>query len=217
MSAPGKLPNCDTRSIGFGEELQFQWGGTHSGRTVRHHFGNGVYSIDEYPSDLISPATQRVCTSDICNAVALFFHSFSDNRRTNICPFREGFCKMFLRRMGAAGDLLIQKMQRYGFQIESGFLDRYDPRKQYNHFRAWQDRFQTEDREKPTGKVWNPPINLTTAGGRVIFQRRTHPVLIELGYTFPRSFHMIKTRISLFPRIAWDEPSIRNGFRRFSF
>lgn len=115
---------------------------------------------------------------------------------------------------GEVGRGLVSAIEQHGLMIETGFLDRRHPVKAQNYFQSWQERFSTEDPEVALSRAqaqWHaydqcwwktepdaPPTLMTR--------------ILRSGFQLNPSDNQKYLR---FPRIAFDGPSAKNGFRRF--
>jgi len=214
---PGELSSGLLEDLGFGGDVQFKWGGKSSGRTSRTHFGNGVYSTDYYPSHLFLLPHNEILYQRHMPTKLLFFSTQSSKKGGRTLVHSSKHFEAFLRRSGKAGAQIIQKLVHCGFRIESGFLDRNHPQKQYNYFRSWQDRFQTEDRDEAYRMCMESRNQFDACWWKSDFAGGDdHPVLMTRVH-IPAAIAYGGIEYLLFPRIALDGPNIANGFRQFSF
>jgi len=216
---PGEFPIGIRDLLGFEENSQFPWGGVHSGRTSRRELGNGVFSTDYYPSHLFLLPHNEILYQRHMPTRLLFFSTQSSVIGGRTFVHSSKVLERFLLSTGQNGKNLLKKMHRYGFRIDSGFLDRYDPRKENNHFRSWQDRFQTENREEAYERCIAARDQFDNCWWKKDFPAgEQYPVLMT-RIQIPAVIQHVQDQQEylLFPRIALDGPTLCNGFRRFSF
>ncbi|MCB1159888.1 MAG: TauD/TfdA family dioxygenase, partial [Leptospiraceae bacterium] len=218
-SHPGELPFEIQAALGFSTEEQFIWGGSNSGRTMRKHWGNGVYATDYYPPELFLLPHNEILYQLRLPTRLLFFstHPAKTGGRTFVHSAK-GF-EEFLLNSGNVGIGLIEKMYQHGFRIDTGFLDDKDPQKKFNYFRSWQERFQTQDREEALSKCRKATDQFDDCCWKTDFDKCDEfPMLMTRIHVPAVLFdNRMKENFLLFPRIALDPPHHHNGFREYLF
>lgn len=216
------LPESVLASLGFAPDEQFQWGGTNSGRTVRTPLGSGFHTVDKFPSQMPLLAHNEILYQRVLPLKMLFHYRQVSGEgyggRTFVHSAQN--MELLVRESGEVGEVLLKKLKKYGQLIRTGFLDQNHPDKEQNYVRSWQDRFGTTDidvavkicSEQRThfDHCWKKVLAATDAKGQP-----TYMLMTEV--TIPMFKHDSRNDKSymMFPRIAYDNPSIINGFREF--
>lgn len=214
--APTEIPDEILEGLGFGETDQFQWGGQKSGRTVRAEASKAMRHTDEYPKELMLLPHNEILYQRSMPLRLMFYCGMPGEIGKGGRTFAHSALKTeeYIRQCGPEGTALLDKMREGGFTIETGFLDENHPAKAENYFRSWQDRFGTEDRDEAlalcqasTGQFdecwWKDE-----GDGQYTLMTSINVPAFKTDERDGQSYFM-------FPRIALDEPSIQNGYRRY--
>lgn len=207
-------------SLGFSAAEQFQGGG----RTSEHHqqkwVERGLRRLDFYPPHLYLLPNNEVqyqrcsprrvlfyCRQPAPVGGRAFLHSAAD-------------VESRLHTAGLVGQEMLDKLTRHGLMIETGFLDAHDPRKPDNYFQSWQERFGCDDpdaalstalaRTSEYDHCWWREETGSAPNGRPLLTLMTRITLSAFKID-PRTGR----RYLRFPRIAFDGPSAKNGYRQF--
>lgn len=208
VGGPGELPQHVLDALGFGGADTFPWGGMSSGRTTRRALGRELRATDEYPPHLWLLPHNEVLYQRTMPARLLFFSatevSAAQGGRTFV--HSSALLERVLRDHG--GDALLEGLRRHGLLIEMGFIDERHPERRLNFFRSWQDRFDTTDRDEAARRCRASTHQFDECwwkdegGGCFTLMTRVRVPAFSRGHL-------------LFPRVALDEPSLRNGHRRY--
>lgn len=204
----GGLPEATLRALRFGGADAFPWGGMSSGRTTRKALSRELRATDEYPAHLWLLPHNEVLYQRTLPARLLFFSAKQLPADVGGRTFVHS-SKLFeqtLRDLG--GDALLEGLRRHGLLIEMGFVDDRHPERYLNFFRSWQERFDTTDRDEAARRCRASTHQFDECwwkdegGGLATLMTRIRVPAFCDGHL-------------LFPRIALDEPSVRNGHRRY--
>ncbi len=216
------LPETVLEGLGFGAREQFQWGGTNSGRTVRQPLGQGFHTVDKFPSYLPLLAHNEILYQRVLPRRLLFhFRQVSGEGhggRTFVHSARR--VEQILEDSGIVGQQLLVKLRKYGQLIRTGFLDEGHPMKSENYVRSWQDRFGTTDIDQALracshqtshfDRCWKQKLDSTNLHGEP-----TYMLMTEVTIPMFKRDERDGQSYMMFPRIAFDGPSLVNGFREF--
>jgi hypothetical protein len=204
----GALPEAVLGGLGFSSKDSFPWGGMSSGRTTRRQVSPELRATDEYPAHLWLLPHNEVLYQRSVPARLLFFSARdvapADGGRTFV--HSAVAFERFLRDQG--GEALLEGLRRHGLLIEMGFIDEGHPQRHLNFFRSWQERFATTDRAEAERRCRASTHQFDECwwkdegGGHATLMTRIRVPAFSHGFL-------------LFPRVALDEPSVRNGHRRY--
>ena len=198
------IPNNILSSIGFDVDNQFKWGGKDSGRTIRHSKGEGFFSVDKYPAELMLLPHQEIFYQRILPMNMLFHYrkTLDNGGRTLI------HSGIRLLEMIKSTDInFYNKLKKYGQTIITGFLDESHPLKEKNFVRSWQDRFGTSLIEEALINCKNQ----TTHFDKCWFVDS----MLMTEITIPLFKKHEDITYMMFPRISYNKASIINGNRKF--
>lgn len=220
-SQPSMLSDEVLDWLGFGPAVRFAWGGFNSGRTQRRALGRNFRATDDYPPQLWLLPHNEILYQRTMPRRLLFFSAHDidvecGGRTLVHCADR---LEDYLRR-APGGRALLQRLDRHGLLIESGFLDENHPRKAENYFRSWQDRFETTSRVEAMRRCqgatdqfdscwWHQEEGISPSG-EPLYTLMTR-IRMPAFQTHPDTGR----RHLFFPRIALDAPALHNGHRRF--
>ena len=204
----GGLPESTLRALRFGGADAFPWGGMSSGRTTRKALSRELRATDEYPAHLWLLPHNEVLYQRTLPARLLFFSAkqLPDDVGGRTFVHSSKLFEQTLRDLGGAA--LLDDLRRHGLLIEMGFIDDGHPKRHLNFFRSWQERFNTTDREEAARRCRASTHQFDECwwrdegGGHATLMTRIRVPAFCDGHL-------------LFPRIALDEPSVRNGHRRY--
>lgn len=204
----GALPEAVLRGLGFSSKDSFAWGGMSSGRTPRRQVSPELRATDAYPADLWLLPHNEVLYQRSVPARLLFFSARdvapADGGRTFV--HSAVAFERFLREQG--GDGLLEGLRQHGLLIEMGFIDEGHPERHLNYLRSWQERFATTDRDEAARRCRASTHQFDECwwqdegGGHATLMTRVRVPAFSHG-------------LLLFPRVALDAPSVRNGHRRY--
>ncbi|MBL8920865.1 MAG: TauD/TfdA family dioxygenase [Myxococcaceae bacterium] len=204
----GALPEPILRALHFGGEAAFPWGGMSSGRTTRRQLSRELRATDQYPAHLWLLPHNEVLYQRSMPARLLFFSAGrlaeAEGGRTFVHSAK--LLEQTLRELG--GGALLDELRRCGLLIEMGFVDDGHPERHLNFFRSWQERFDTGDRTEAERRCRASTHQFDECwwrdegGGHATLMTRIRVPAYCDGHL-------------LFPRVALDEPSVRNGHRRY--
>jgi hypothetical protein len=110
------------------------------------------------------------------------------------------------------GNELLHKYESRGISLEFGYLDMNDPAQAQLYTPSWQEKFNTNNIETALAECMND----TNIDYAFVKQNGKFNILITRtllpGYIYGENCKYFRP-----PRIAITEPSINNGFRRFTF
>ena len=200
--------------LGFSEKESFVQGGRTSAQWQEKWVEPGLRRMDFYPPSLYLLPNNEVQYQHSGPHKILFFCRTAPQQGGRTFLHSAAAVEAGLAASGALGEGLLEKLERHGLTIETGFLDRGHPQKSENYFQSWQERFATEDpllaieraRAQTNeydlcwwrGEPEEPPTLMT---------RITRP-----GF---QGDPCDQKRYLRFPRLALDPPSAQNGYRRF--
>lgn len=206
--------------LGFGERERFVRGGRTSAAWQTKWVEPGLRRLDYYPPDLWLLPNNEVQYQRCSPRWVLFYCHRAPSRGGRAFVHSASDVVRALRGHGAVGAALVEEITRHGLTIETGFLDRNDPRKRENYFQSWQERFETEDPDEALARAraardeydacW---FRDETARGERGDVARTLMTKITLTALFRDARD--GDEYLRFPRIALDPPSAQNGYRRF--
>lgn len=204
----GGLPESTLRALRFGGADAFPWGGMSSGRTTRKALSRELRATDEYPAHLWLLPHNEVLYQRTLPARLLFFSAkqLPDDVGGRTFVHSSKLFEQTLRDLGGAA--LLDDLRRHGLLIEMGFIDDGHPKRHLNFFRSWQERFDTTDRDEAARRCRASTHQFDECwwrdegGGHATLMTRIRVPAFCDGHL-------------LFPRIALDEPSVRNGHRRY--
>jgi hypothetical protein len=216
------LPESVLERLGFGSDQLFAWGGKTSGRTVRQSLGGGFHTVDKFPAQLPLLAHNEILYQRILPRRLLFNYwevSGEGNGGRTFVHSAQKYEKL-IRSSGDTGIRLLNKLAQFGQMIRTGFLDESHPLKSQNYVRSWQDRFATNDIDQAVlnclaqrthfDRCWKQKLGEKNEVGGDTFMLMTE-ITIPMFKVDIEDGH----RYMMFPRIAYDGPSIINGFREF--
>lgn len=207
-------------SLGFSPRERFDQGGRTSEGWQKKWVEPGLRRLDYYPPDLYLLANNEVQYRRCSPRRVLFYchRPAPDGGRTflhSAAAVEEG-----LRAAGPVGRRMLENFERHGLLIETGFLDRRDPRKSSNYFQSWQERFGTEDAGEALARArastteyddcWWREEERRGPQGEAVATLMTRITLSAFKID-PRD----GTRHLRFPRIALGAPAVENGYRRY--
>lgn len=204
--------------LGFQEHEQFVWGGRVSGRTLRAPLAKFLRATDLYPRERVLLAHNEILYQRFIPKALLFWCIQPKGRisggRTFVHCSRQ--VEKYISASGPVGMNLLEKLKKYGFMIESGFLDENHPLKEKNYFRSWQNRFETQCIEEAKMRCLASKYQFDDCwsikeddGPWFTLMTR---IFIPAYTKNPDNGHSYL----LFPRIALDGPCLENGYRRFT-
>ncbi len=204
----GALPTTILAALGFSPNDSFPWGGMSSGRTTRRALSPELRATDEYPPHLWLLPHNEVLYQRTIPARLLFFSArdVEPDQGGRTFVHEAAALERFLVTNG--GTSLLDGLRRHGLLIEMGFVDEGHPERHLNFFRSWQERFATTDRAEAARRCRAATHQFDECwwkdegGGHATLMTR-----IRVPAFCGRSL--------LFPRIALDPPSVRNGHRRY--
>ncbi|MEO0336718.1 MAG: hypothetical protein AAF202_09995, partial [Pseudomonadota bacterium] len=122
-----------------------------------------------------------------------------------------------LIRAQQGGAELLQKIQKKGLKIYTGYLDNSDPRRAANYMKTWQELAGTSDIDEAVEKlseryshVWKKKESLRLESGQPVYTLMTATVLEGFREKDGLSYLNL-------PRLAVTAPSYINGYREFLF
>ncbi|MFO0557869.1 MAG: TauD/TfdA family dioxygenase [Polyangiales bacterium] len=204
-------------ALGFAPHEQFSSGGRTSESWQRKWVEPGLRRMDFYPPDLYLLANNEVQYRRCSPRRVLFYckRPATDGGRAFVHSAER--VERALRASGAVGRALLERLDRCGMLIETGFLHRDHPEKQSNYFQSWQERFGTESADEALARARANAVEYDRC-----FFRDDEPaahrtlmtsITIRAFWGDPQTGE----RFLRFPRVALDGPSARNGYRRFAF
>ncbi len=204
----GGLPEATLRALRFGGDDAFPWGGMSSGRTTRRVLSRELRATDEYPAHLWLLPHNEVLYQRTMPARLLFFSAKRLPDDVGGRTFVHS-AKLFEQTVvDLGGAALLEGLRRHGLLIEMGFVDDGHPERHLNFFRSWQERFDTTDRDEAVRRCRASTHQFDDCwwkdegGGHATLMTRIRVPAFFDGHLF-------------FPRVALDEPSVRNGHRRY--
>lgn len=206
--------------IGFSKENQFIWGGRTSENWQKKWVAPGLRRMDYYPEQLyLLPNNEIQYQRFFPERILFFCHKFHLKHGGRTFAHSAKDVEYYLNS-SQVGRRLIDKLKHYGVIIETGFIDQRHPEKNNNYFQSWQERFETNSMEEALHRCrmlgyeydecwWKPETQKSIDGSLLytLMTRITLPAFIK----DPRNGEMYLR----FPRIALNEPSFVNGYRRF--
>jgi hypothetical protein len=222
VASEGALPDEVLDALGFGERDAFPWGGMSSGRTTRRALSRALRATDDYPAGRWLLPHNEVLYQRTMPARLLFFSAAAGDPTRGGRTFVHEAARLeaWLRGCGPAGEALLGSLRAHGLLIEMGFLDERHPEKARNYFRSWQDRFETDDRDEALARCRAATLQFDEAwwrdepleGGAVVHTLMTR-IRVPAFCRHPGAAG--PGALLLFPRVALDGPSLRNGHRVF--
>jgi len=199
--------------LGFDQDHRFKWGGQTSGRTVRQFLSDHFRSVDIYPPEMfLLPHNEILYQHYLPRKLMIYCDQPNgDGRQGGRTFIHQAKLTERLIAQTPVGQQLLRRIRNDGFTIITGFVDQNHPNKEINYFRSWQDRFGSEDRDQ---------VLETCLAAKDQFD---HCEWIEEKVN-EETYWTLMTRITvpgyksdylMFPRIAFDNPSFKNGYRRF--
>lgn len=215
-----KLPDSVIESLGFGPGKQFPWGGVGSGRTIRTAKGQGFHTVDKYPAELTLLPHQEIFYQRIMPVSMMFsYRKVSGKGNGGRTPVHSGeLLEKYLSKKGPEGQALIEKLRWYGQTIITGFLDANHSLKEKNFVRSWQDRFQTNDIEEAISRCLAQKTHFDDCWAEEtgeFYENGAPKYMLMTEITVPLFKDLDGSSYMMFPRIAYDQPSIINGLRKF--
>lgn len=206
--------------LGFGASERFVRGGRTSDSWQKKWVEPGLRRLDYYPPDLWLLPNNEVQYQRCSPRWVLFYCHRAPTRGGRTFVHSADAVLRALRENGSLGARLVDDITRSGLTIETGFLDRNDPRKHENYFQSWQERFGTDDPDEALARAraardeydacWFRDEDATNARGttaRTLMTKITLTALFEDDRDGGQHLR--------FPRVALDPPSAKNGYRRF--
>lgn len=202
-------------SLGFAPREQFSSGGRTSEQWQQKWVEPGLRRMDFYPPELYLLANNEVQYRRCSPRRVLFYCKRPAVEGGRAFVHSAARVERALRESGSLGRSLIERLDRWGMLIETGFLHRDHPEKHGNYFQSWQERFGTEDEELALARAREN----TVEQDRCFFRDdRDEPRTLMTSITIRAFWSDPRTgeRFLRFPRIALDGPRARNGYRRFA-
>jgi hypothetical protein len=173
--------------------------------------------MDFYPPELYLLPNNEVQYQRCSPRRVLFYCQRAPTQGGRTFVHRADALVPLLRETGLAGRALVDKLERFGLVIETGFLHRAHPLKSANYFQSWQERFGTDVPEEALVRARAKTLEYDECWFRDDPSERAHPTLmtritISAFWSDPSDGR----RYLRFPRIALDGPSAKNGYRRFT-
>lgn len=197
------IPEEILNKIGFSFDKQFRWGGKDSGRTIRYSKGNGFHSVDKYPANLMLLPHQEIFYQRILPKNMLFHY----RKTTNIGGRTLIHSGIRLLEMIKKENIQLYNKMLYGQSIITGFLDENHHLKNENFVRSWQDRFGTDNMDEALVVCKNQTTHFDECW--------KEDSMLMTKITIPLFKEYLNELYMMFPRIAYDKPSLINGNRRF--
>ncbi|MBM4776697.1 MAG: TauD/TfdA family dioxygenase [Archangiaceae bacterium] len=204
----GGLPEATLRALRFGGAEAFPWGGMSSGRTTRKALSRELRATDEYPAHLWLLPHNEVLYQRTMPARLLVFSAKGLPDDVGGRTFVHSAALLEQTVLDLGGAALLEGLRRHGLLIEMGFVDDGHPERHLNFFRSWQERFDTTDRDEAARRCRASTHQFDECwwrdegGGHATLMTRIRVPAFCEGHL-------------LFPRIALDQPSVRNGHRRY--
>jgi hypothetical protein len=217
-SSPGEVPESLIEQLGFGENNQFYWGGLTSGRTMRGYLSKYMRTVDNYPNHLFLLPHNEILYQHFLPTNLLFFYAnpgkSSCGGRTFVHSART--LKQILLST-PIGQNLLNKLETFGFLIESGFVDQDHPLRETNYFRSWQERFGSTDRERVFQLCKESIYQFDHCWWKdePCDHKTYFTLMTQITVPAFKTHDASGEHYLLFPRIAYDAPAFHNGYRRF--
>tara|TARA_R110002124_G_scaffold149220_1_gene315032 strand:+ start:173927 stop:175006 length:1080 start_codon:yes stop_codon:yes gene_type:complete len=216
---PEKLADHILHGLGFGHDEQFKWGGNVSGRTNLKTVSPAMRDTDDYPKDLFLLPHNEILYQHSMPLRLMFFceATTQDGHGGRTFVHSAKRVEDYIRNCGPEGEQLLEKMEAGGFTIITGFLDEDHPQKDQNYFRSWQERFGTKclDQALNNCKAASDQFDECWWKEEVDGDRVFHTLMTTINIPAFKVDERDGERYMLFPRIALDEPTIYNGYRRY--
>ncbi|WNG39399.1 TauD/TfdA family dioxygenase [Archangium violaceum] len=203
--------------LGFAPHEQFTAGGRTSESWQKKWVEPGLRRMDFYPPELYLLPNNEVQYQRCSPRRVLFYCHRAPSKGGRTFVHRANALVPLLRETSRAGRALIDKLERFGLVIETGFLHRAHPLKSANYFQSWQERFDTDSPDEVLVRARAKTLEYDECWFRDDPSERAHPTLmtritISAFWSDPSDGR----RYLRFPRIAMDPPSAKNGYRRFT-
>jgi alpha-ketoglutarate-dependent taurine dioxygenase len=203
--------------LGFAPHEQFTAGGRTSEAWQKKWVEPGLRRMDFYPPELYLLPNNEVQYQRCSPRRVLFYCQRAPSKGGRTFVHRADAIVPLLREAGRAGRALVEKLERFGLVIETGFLHRAHPLKSANYFQSWQERFGTDVPDEALARARAKTLEYDECWFRDDPGERAHPTLmtritISAFWSDPSDGRSYLR----FPRIALDPPSAKNGHRRFT-
>lgn len=202
-------------ALGFSRQECFRQGGRTSAAWQQKWVEvDRVRRLDYYPPELYLLPNTEVQYEHCGPQRVLFFCQKPAAQGGRSFVHSAAALEAGLRASGALGRGLVSDIEAHGLMIETGFLDRRHPLKAQNYFQSWQERFATEDpdlalsRAQAQRHAYDQCWWETASGEPPTLMTR----ILRSGFQLNPAD---QKRYLRFPRMAFDAPSAKNGFRRF--
>lgn len=203
--------------LGFAPHEQFTAGGRTSEAWQKKWVEPGLRRMDFYPPELYLLPNNEVQYQRCSPRRVLFYCHRAPVKGGRTFVHRADAIVPLLREAGSAGRALVDKLERFGLVIETGFLHRAHPLKNANYFQSWQERFGSEDPDEALVRARAKTLEYDECWIRADPGERGYPTLMtRITLSTFWSDPADRRRYLRFPRIALDGPSAKNGYRRFT-
>ena len=202
--------------LGFAPHEQFSAGGRTSEAWQKKWVEPGLRRMDFYPPELYLLPNNEVQYQRCSPRRVLFYCHRAPARGGRTFVHRADTLVTRLAETGRVGRALVDKLERFGLVIETGFLHRAHPLKSANYFQSWQERFGADDPDEALARARAKTLEYDECWIRNDPSERAHPTLMtRITLSAFWSDPSDGRRYLRFPRIALDAPSAKNGHRRF--
>ncbi|MBL7480716.1 hypothetical protein [Legionella bononiensis] len=218
----GDIPDELINALGFGPEQQFKWGGQYSGRTQLHYLSKHMRETDQYPPELFLLPHNEILYQRFMPENLLFYSVHPtpacQGGRTFVHSAKQ--VEQLIAQSGEDGLELLSKLKQHGLLINTGFLDENHPNKKENYFRSWQDRFGTSSREEAMKRCKESTYQFDNCAWQKeeilgIDGKPSYTLMTSIKIPAFKKNEQDGESYLLFPRIAFDLPKARNGYRTY--
>lgn len=192
--------------LGFNKERLFVDGGRASSNTQDKWVVKDVLrNMDYYPKQhYLLPNTEIQYSKSFPEDVLLYVEQSTNDGKIflhRICDIEN------ILKSSNDGQLLYDKIKKHGLKIFNGFLDENHHLKNENFVRSWQDRFGTDNMDEALVVCKNQTTHFDECW--------KEDSMLMTKITIPLFKEYLNELYMMFPRIAYDKPSLINGNRRF--
>lgn len=203
--------------LGFAPHEQFSAGGRTSEAWQKKWVEPGLRRMDFYPPELYLLPNNEVQYQRCSPRHVLFYCQRAPAKGGRTFVHRADAIVPLLCQTGRVGRALVDKLERFGLVIETGFLHRAHPLKSANYFQSWQERFGADDPDEALARARAKTLEYDECWIRNDPSERAHPTLMtRITLSSFWSDPGDGRRYLRFPRLALDAPSAKNGYRRFT-
>lgn len=171
--------------------------------------------MDKYPAHLTLLPHQEIFYQRVLPMNMIFHYraSSGENNGGRTLVHSGLMLESIIKNNGKSGINFIKKLKKYGQTIITGFLDENHSLKDKNFVRSWQDRFNSHD----IAEAMKICLEQVTNFDDCWFEKtdEKNKLMLMTKVTMPLFKKYKGVSYMMFPRIAYDKPSVINGFRKF--